>query len=448
MMVSYIPFLTLVVLALSQPSAYPPQDVIPSGFPSGAPSMDCQTLRIARGDKDESALLEMQETEVNHNQWWSNDEEQISVFYDGARWNVRSDASILKSDQTASTTPPSGTYVFMSFEENNLEEVPTWEFTFSCDFFDVEDSFSEDSFSEDSFSEDSFSEDSFSEDDFSFLPTPLPTSSFFQPTPTATTTFAPTPATPVPTPSPSVLTSEPTSVPVLVKARLELKVTRQEFQAEKENYVEDFAISAGVDKRAVTMYLLGEVPTYRAQQQRRELRGGLQVICDILTDAPEEVEETVGSFGFVQEFNEQFHAVVLGRVVETVVVTQAPTPQPTAASDSVNTSVAGSTGEEMTSRALIIIAVLVASCFICGVYMVCGRSSSKAVVLKGPSLASVLPESSISVYYDEEAEGTAGATSKRFPYTKDGTPNWPRELYQEITREGEGTTGKDVESVL
>lgn len=224
-------------------------------------------------------------------------------------------------------------------------------------------------------------------------------------------------------------------------------MTREEFQAEKENYVEAFAASAGVAKRAVTMYLLGEGPTRRALNERRELLEALQVICDILTDAPEEVEETVGSSSFVQDFNEQLDAAVLERVAETVVVTQAPTPQPTPASDSVNAAVAGSTGEGMGVFTLVLVACLVGSCVVCSVYVVRGRISSKAVV-KGPSLASVLPETSLCVLYDEEAEGDAGATSKRFPSTTEGAANWPRELYREITREGEITTGGDVESVL
>merc|ERR1719361_2184876 len=140
------------------------------------------------------------------------------------------------------------------------------------------------------------------------MPTPLPTSSFFdsitpsavptpasaEPTAVPTTpsavpsTLLPTAASVEPTPStttfgPTASTSEPTSfepAPVLVKAKLELKVTREEFQAEKENYVEAFAASAGVAKRAVTMYLLGEGPTRRALNERRELLEALQVICD------------------------------------------------------------------------------------------------------------------------------------------------------------------------
>jgi len=233
-----------------------------------------------------------------------------------------------------------------------------------------------------------------------------------------------------------------------VKAKLELKVTREEFQSEKENYVEAFAASAGVDKRDVSMYLLGEEPARRALA-KRELLEALQVICDIVTDTPEEVEEAVVSSSFVQEFNQQFGEAVLERVAETEVVTQAPTPQPTEASDSVNAAVAGSTGEGMGSMVLVIIAVLVASCVICGVYVVRGRISPKAVVVKGPSLASVLPETSLSVMFDEErAEGDAETTPKRFPSITEGTPNWPRELYREITREGESTTGGDVESVL
>lgn len=302
--------------------------------------------------------------------------------------------------------------------------------------------------------------------------TTMPSISTTTPPPaTTTTTTAPstTPTMTTTTVAPTVASSEPTvsttisaaptpsnePAPVLVKTKLEMSVTRETFEAEKENYVEAFAASAGVDKSSVTMYLADDDDTEQSAARRvlakRELLEALQVICDILTSAPEIVEDVVVSTDFVEEFNKELDQNILQQVFYTETITQAPTPQPP--SDSANAVESGSTGSNM-SMVLIAVALVVALCAVGVVYGVRGCVSPKVVVVKGSSLTNVQPRSSLSALYDEvEGDVEEHGTTKRGPSAsvaankQEEGSNWPRELYQNITREGDQIT-TDMENVL
>jgi len=248
-------------------------------------------------------------------------------------------------------------------------------------------------------------------------------------------------------------TSEPTAsdepAPVVVKSKLELKLTVDEFEAEKENYIEAFATSAGVDKSSVSMYLASsDVPQGDARRAlgKRELLEALEVICDVITSNPEQVEDAVVADDFVQHFNEQLSEPVLERVAEVVTITEAPT---VAASDSANTATSDSNGGGQLTAMLISVAIVLALCAVCGLYAMRGWAP-KVVLQKGSSLISVLPQDSLDFKYDEREGDVETSNWKRDPSTASNRSNnrvsihsegWSKELYDDIVREGETQTG-------
>lgn len=248
------------------------------------------------------------------------------------------------------------------------------------------------------------------------------------------------------TDEPTISTLQPTEAnqpaPAVVKTKLELSVTPDEFATNKDEYEEAFAESAGVDKSAVHMYLADE-------QQRRVLIGAaLQVICEVITSTPEVVEDAVVADDFVEHFNSHLTEDVLESVAEPVVITQSPTPQPTqSASDSVK-DIESESGSKALSVALIAVAVGLAVCAVGLVYIVKGRVSPKVGILKGNSLQ-ILPKSSLSALYDQ-TEGDVETATKRGPAASFATmqESWSRELYTDIhKREGATFTGS-VEKIL